>query len=98
MRRFCASILIVLVLAIGGASAAHAEGRTITIEQGGYTYTCSTEAQPKENMKMKVDGVQYTCYSEDRGKGAFGPSGGEFIIALIFCAILFWLGFQIISS
>ena len=65
MRRVFASILLIIVVSLGASpSAARAEGNTITIEQNGYTYTCSTQASERENLRLKINEVQYTCYSE----------------------------------
>ena len=65
MRRVFASILLIIVVGLGlSPSAARAEGNTITIEQNGYAYTCSTQMTERENMRLKINEVQYTCYSE----------------------------------
>ncbi len=70
MRKFLAGSALAMMLSLGGlglgATTAHAEGKTITVEQSGYTYSCSTEVQEKQSMQIKVDGVQYTCYSPER--------------------------------
>ena len=38
---------------------------TIEVQYEGYTYVCSTQAQEMESMSMKIDGVQYSCYSAE---------------------------------
>lgn len=92
MRRFFASLMLAIVIGLGlGATTAHAEGNTITVEQGKFTYTCTTEVQPKESMKLKIDGVQYTCYSPDKEASDNANNTFGFIMLGIFVLISFFL-------
>ncbi|MGE5298417.1 MAG: hypothetical protein ACM3KF_00055 [Acidobacteriota bacterium] len=93
MRKFLAGSALAMVIALGGlglsATTAHAEGNTITVEQGKFTYTCTTEVQPKESMKLKIDGVQYTCYSPDKEASDNANNTFGFIMLGIFVFFFF---------
>ena len=56
---------------------------TIEVQYEGYSYVCNTQAQEVENLNLKIDGVQYSCYSAEFEATQDEDSGFIYVLLLV---------------